>query len=194
MANLNAPYGLRPSRKLGGGCVVQNAYSIADGYNTNIFTGDIVELTGTGTDIQIAAAGGAGDTQAVGVFAGCNFIDAEGNVKFKPYWPANTAIAPNTKVEALVFDDPDIIFRGMADSIAEANVGALADWVVGSGSVVTGKSTSTVEGSATATTAKSLKILRLLPEVGNEYGNYGQVEVLFAEHALKGIITGAGGS
>jgi len=194
MANQDAAYGLRPSRKLGGGVVVTNAYSIADGYATSIFSGDIVELTGTGNNIQIAAAGGAGDTKAIGVFAGCNFIDAEGNVQFKPYWPASTSIATGTKVEALVYDDPDIIFRAQADAIAEAAIGALADWVVGSGNVVTGKSTSEVEGSATATTGKSLKLLRLLPEVGNEYGNHGQVEVLFAEHAMKGIVTGAGGT
>lgn len=190
MANVDAPYGLRPSRKLGGGTVVSNAYSIAGGYASAIFSGDVVMMTGTGNNIELAPAG---TVNAIGVFAGCNFIDAEGRVTFKPYWPAGQTIEANTTVQALVYDDPDIIFRAQADSLAEAAVGALADWVAGTGNTKTGRSGAEVQGSVTGLIDKSLRVLRLLPEVGNAYGDHAQVEVMFAEHALKGVVAGVGG-
>ena len=190
MPNLNAPYGLRPSRKLGGGCVANGGYTIASGQAGAIYSGDVVMMTGTGKNIEIAPAG---TTNAIGVFAGCNFIDAEGRVTFKPYWPDGETLEPNTVCEALVYDDPNIIFRGQADTVAEGDIGALADWVAGTGNAKTGKSGAQVQGSVTATTGKSLRIYGLLREVGNEYGAYGEVEVMFAEHALTGVVSGVGG-
>lgn len=190
MSNLNAPYGLRPSRKLGGGATANGGYSIASGQVGAIYTGDVVMMTGTGKNIEIAPAG---TVNAIGVFAGCNYIDAEGRVTFKPYWPSGQVLEANTKCEALVYDDPNILFVGQADTVAEADIGALADWVAGTGNPKTGKSGAQVEASATATTGKSLRIYGLSREVGNEYGAYGEVEVLFAEHALTGVVSGVGG-
>lgn len=190
MANLNAPYGLRPSRMIGSGCIANAAYTIADGYTSAIYTGDVVQMTGTGKNIEIAAAGA---TNAVGVFVGCNYIDSFGRVQMKPFWPASQALAANTVCQALVLDDPRIIFRAQADMVSEGDVGALADWVAGTGSAITGRSGAMVEASATATTGKSLRIYGLLPEEGNEYGQYGEVEVIFAEHALAGVVSGVGG-
>lgn len=190
MSNNDAPYGLRPSRKLGGGAVANGSYSIADGYISAIYTGDVVQMTGTGKDIELAPAGA---TNPIGVFIGCNFIDAEGRVSFKPYWPAAQALEANTSCEALVVDDPNVIFRGQADTVAAADVGSLADWVAGAGNPKTGKSGAEVEGSVTATLGKSLRIYGLLPEIGNEYGAYAEVEVMFAVHALSGVVAGVGG-
>jgi hypothetical protein len=190
MSNNNAPYGLRPSRKLGGGCVANGGYSIASGQAGAIYQGDVVMMTGTGKDIEIAPAG---TVNAIGVFAGCNYIAADGRVTFKPYWADGTTLEANTVCEALVYDDPQIIFRGQADTVAAADIGALADWVAGTGNLKTGKSGAQVEASATATTGKSLRIYGLLREVGNEYGAYAEVEVMFAEHALTGVVSGVGG-
>lgn len=190
MSNNNAPYGLRPSRKLGGGCVANGGYSIASGQAGAMYQGDVVMMTGNGKDIEIAPAG---TTNAIGVFAGCNYIAADGRVTFKPYWADGTTLEANTVCEALVYDDPQIIFRGQADTVAAADVGALADWVAGTGNLKTGKSGAQVQGSATATTGKSLRIYGLLREVGNEYGAYAEVEVMFAEHALTGVVAGVGG-
>lgn len=190
MSNQNAPYGLRPSKKLGGGNVPNAAYTIADGYVNAIYTGDVVQMTGTGKDIELAPAGA---TNAVGVFVGCNFIDAEGRVSFKPYWPAAQALEPNTVCQALVIDDPSVVFRCQADTVAAADIGALCDWVAGTGNPKTGKSGAQAQASLTATTGKSLRIYGLLPEIGNEYGQYAEIEVMFAEHALKGVVAGVGG-
>lgn len=187
MANVSAPMGLTPSRVLGGGCIVANPYSIASEYATSIFTGDPVEMTGTGKNVALAAAG---TVNAVGVFAGVRYIDSEGRPQFKPYWPGGTV---GTEIEALVYDDPSIIFRIQADTMAATDVGALCDWVAGTGNVKSGQSGAQAEASSTATTGKSLRILGLLPEVGNAYGAYAKAEVMFAEHALKGVVAGVGG-
>jgi hypothetical protein len=190
MSNNNAPYGLRPSKRLGGGAAPNGGYTIADGQVGAIYQGDVVMMTGTGKDIEIAPAG---TTNAIGVFYGCNYIAADGRVTFKPYWSSATALEANTVCECLVYDDPGIIFRAQADTVAAADIGALADWVAGTGNAKTGKSGAQVQGSVTATTGKSLRIYGLLPEVGNEYGAYAEVEVLFAEHALSGVVSGVGG-
>lgn len=190
MSNRNAPYGFAPSRRLGGGNIVMNGYTIAAGYGTAIYTGDPVMMTGTGKNIELATAG---TTNAIGIFRGCNFIDAEGNVTFKGYWPAGQTLETGTVCEALVIDDPNVVFRCQADSLAEAAVGALCDWVIAAGSTKTALSGSHAQGSATATTGKSLRIMGLLPEIGNQYGAYAQAEVMFAEHALKGVVSGVGG-
>ena len=190
MSNTNAPYGFAPSRRLGGGNIVMNDYSIASGYATAIYTGDPVMMTGTGKNIEIAPAG---TVNAIGIFRGCRFIDAEGNVRFSGYWPAGQTLEAGTTCEALVIDDPNVIFRCQADSLAEAAVGALCDWVVAAGSVKTALSGSHAQGSVTGVADKSLRIMGLLPEVGNAYGNYAQIEVMFAEHALKGVVAGVGG-
>lgn len=190
MANVNRPLGLKPMRKLGGGCVVTNAYSIASEYGTSIYTGDPVMMTGTGKDIEIAPAG---TVNAIGVFVGCKYVAANGDIKISNYWPASTALLSGTTCEALVIDDPNVIFEMQADTAAAADIGALCDWVAGTGSLVTGNSAYTAEGSSTATTGKSLRILGLSQEIGNDYGAYAKLEVMFAEHALKGVVAGVGG-
>ena len=113
MANVNGPVGLVPSRVLGGGCITSNPYSIASAYDTAIHVGDPVEMTGTSNNIGRAAAG---TVNAIGVFAGCKFIDAEGRPQFKPYWPANqvaTEIETRTQ-EAGDLAGPDPAARALA--------------------------------------------------------------------------------
>jgi len=190
MSNNNAPYGFAPSRRLGGGNITMNDYTIAAAYGTAIYMGDPVMMTGTGKNIELAIAG---STNAIGIFRGCNFIDAEGNVRFSGYWPAGQTLESGTVCQALVIDDPNVIFRCQADALVAADVGALVDWVIAAGSVKTALSGSYAEGSATAATGKSLRVMGLLPEIGNEYGDYAQIEVMFAEHALKGVVAGVGG-
>jgi len=187
MANVNGPFGLRPMRHQTGGKIGANEYSIASGYATSIYTGDVVERTGTGRNIAQAAAGN-GDN--IGVFAGCRYVDQHGKQVFSQYWPANQVA---TEVVAFVYDDPNIVFEAQCDTLAEGDEGALADWVVGTGSIVTGDSGLTVESSSTATTGKSLRIMKLKETPENEYGAYAKAEVMFAEHVLSGSVSGVGG-
>ena len=187
MANRDGANGLRPSRHLTGGVVRANEYSIASEYNTNIFTGDVVEMTGTGKNVAVAAGG---NVDNVGVFAGCRYVNAQGEQKFSAYWPANTTA---TDIVALVYDDPNIVFSAQCDTLAEADVGLLTDWDDGAGSVVSGQSGRELAASLGATTGQALRILGLVPSPDNAYGAFAKVEVAFAEHVMKGVVAGVGG-
>jgi hypothetical protein len=191
MANTNAPFGLSPVRKLGAACqsIASNAYSIASGYNTAIKKGDPVKLTGTGTNIALADAG---DT-AVGVFAGCKYVDNQNRMIYTDYWPASAVTFDGTDAECTVYDDPTTVFEIQCDTLAKADIGAHCDWVAGSGSTITQISGAYAAGSATATSGKGLRILRLSERLGNDYGAYAVAEVMFAEHTLLGVTSGAGG-
>jgi len=187
MANINAPSGLKPIRHLTGGTIRLNEYSIASGYATDIFQGDPVEMTGTGKNVQLAAAGNADN---IGVFWGCRYVNAQGEQKFSRYWPASTAA---TAIKAMVYDDPDLIFEAQADTAAEADVGSLINWAAGAGSASTGISGAYADSTTLATSAAALRILGIVPRVDNAYGAYAKIEVAFAEHALKGVVAGVGG-
>lgn len=185
MANINAPFGLRPIRHLKGGEARFAApYTIASDYATKIYRGDVVEMTGTGRNIAQAAAE---NVDNIGVFAGCRF-KWQGKYHWANYWPANTAY---TDVEAYVYDDPGIVFEVQADSIAAADVGALCDWAVGTGDDVFERSGLYATASTTGTTGKALRILGLRSD--QSYAAYGNIEVVFAEHALATGAAGAGG-
>lgn len=187
MANANSPFGLKPVRTLGGGAVVLNEYTIASAYGTDIFTGDVVEMTGTGRNIGKAAAA---NVDNIGRFAGVSYDDSQGKRVFSQYWPASTVA---TNVKALVVDDPNVIFEVQCDTLNQADVGLLADWNVGTGSTLTGQSGLYAVASAGATTNQSLRILRLVDRADNEYGQYAKAEVVFIEHVLKGVVAGVGG-
>jgi hypothetical protein len=187
MANVNSPFGLRAVRHQTGGVIRLTQYTIASGYNTSIFSGDVVEMTGTGKNIAKAAAANADN---LGVFAGVMYVDAQGNQVFSRYWPANTTA---TDIRALVYDDPNIVFEVQADTIAEADIGKLADWHVGTGSAITGVSGLYLNESTLADTNASLKIIGLVPRVDNAYGAYAKLEVIFAEHVMARVVAGVGG-
>lgn len=188
MANTNSPFGFRARRHMTGGMIRLSEYSIASAYSSNIFLGDPVEMTGTGKNIQLAAAA---NVDSIGVFAGCRYVDSQGNQKFSKYWPASTTA---TDIVAMVYDDPNIVFEMQVDTIAAADVGLLVDWNAGSGSTITGVSGAYADISSAAATDKSLRILGLVPRVDNAYGAYAKIEVVFAEHALKGVVAGVGGN
>jgi hypothetical protein len=189
MANVNGPFGLRPVRKLGNGVITQNEYSIAHDYATAIYVGDVVEMSGTGRNVTKAAAANADN---IGVFRGCSYVDANGSWVFAHYWPGVSDGKKN--IVAYIIDDPDVIFECQADGCLEANIGNVADWNVGSGSANTGISgLYAVVSGLSATTGGSLRVMRLVNRPDNAYGTHAKIEVMFAEHVLKGVVSGVGG-
>src|SRR5271168_3848232 len=104
---VNAPFGLQPRQYLDGSLWNGQSgnYSIASSYGTNIFTGDPVTQLANGT-IGIGVAGSA----IVGVFIGCKYFDQSNTLHFSPYWPANTVTFQTNPAEALIVDDPNILF------------------------------------------------------------------------------------
>ena len=113
MANVSEKFGLRPYRKLDGTPLVgaQNRYTIASGYTTAIFQGDMVRPVTAGNVERYAA----GTTYAVvGVFNGCFYTDpTTQKPTYKNYYPGGVAASDIT---AFVIDDPDAVFLVDSDS------------------------------------------------------------------------------
>ena len=151
MSNQNAPFGLKPSSKLGSNYNNEGVteYKIASGASGNIFSGDLVKMANTGT-ILVAAAG----DQALGVFRGCQFTDSSGDVIFSPYWPDGTV---TSDAVAFVVDDPNALFEvqsAATGSVVQTVVGNNADIVYTSGSTITGISAVEISGTTAATSAQ----------------------------------------
>jgi hypothetical protein len=189
MANTNAPFGLRPFRHMSGGdCNRTNAYSIASEYGTSIYTGDVVELTGTGRNIAKSAAA---NMDNIGVFKGCQYVNSQGEQVFSHYWPASTAA---TDIIAHIVDDPNVSFECQADGAVVGEMQLLADWNVGTGSTTTGQSgLYAVVSGTSSTTGKALRVVGLIDRPGNAYGSYAKIEVMFATHVLGRVVSGVGG-
>ena len=151
MSNQNAPFGLKPSSKLGSNYNNEGVteYKIASGASGNIFSGDLVKMANTGT-ILVAAAG----DQALGVFRGCQYTDSSGDVIYSPYWPDGTV---TSDAVAFVVDDPNALFEiqsAATGSVVQTVVGNNADTVYSAGSTITGISAVEISGTTAATSAQ----------------------------------------
>ncbi len=176
MANSNAPRGMLPYQLNGQPKVTE--YSIASGYNTSIGKGHVVELTGTGDNIQIAAAG---NTNNLGVFMGVRYVDSQGAQHFKSMWPANQT-GTDIKAAVVRFDTPGQVFEIQADTFAANDAGALVDWNAGTLDTVNGVSGLYADvGAGTSTTDMSLRILGLVDRVDNAVGAYAKIRVTVVE-------------
>jgi hypothetical protein len=189
MANPTTPFGLQPLRMMNGSANMQlSEYTIAAAYSTAIFRGDLVELTGTTNQIQQAAAA---NSDNLGVFWGCEYVDAAGKQKFSKYWPGT---AGATNIRAYVWADPDTLFliRTDATGLAVANLGTLVDHEVGTGNTTTGMSSMLADVSGgTGTSGKTLRLMELWGDPDNVYGANAIAVVQIYEHALRGAV-GAG--
>ena len=112
MANVSEKFGLRPYRKLDGTPLVgaQNRYTIASGYATAIYQGDLVEPLTSG---NIQKHGANTSDAVVGVFNGCFYTDpTTQKPTYKNYYPGSIAASDIT---AFIVDDPDAVFLVDAD-------------------------------------------------------------------------------
>lgn len=165
MATTASPYGLKPVKRVDGmpyaGAVTHYLIDPA-GEATNIFTGQVVILgadgyialsTATGADITTNNLGGSG-LGAVGVFMGCEYVNAQGQVVHSPYYPSGTTGV----VKAYVVDDPMVLFQAQANGAMEQNdIGFntffAAVQSTSTGSTATGRSTSAIDGTGQAAAA-----------------------------------------
>jgi hypothetical protein len=150
MSSTSAPFGFRPSFH-NSGQMRPKAYTIASTYAANIFQGDPVKLTDAGV-IQLGSSDGTrdGTTDGVallGIFAGCQYLDASGKPTISPFWPSGTT---GTEITAWVYDDPETLFDAQytnpgtpGSTTVQTAVGEECDWTVASpgGSTRTGLST-----------------------------------------------------
>jgi len=147
MSSVSAPFGFRASYH-NSGQIIAKAYTLATGYAQDVFQGDPVKLVDTGV-IQLGSSDGtrSGTTNGIsllGIFAGCQYIDALGVPTVSPYWPSGIAA---TEITAWVYDDPEILFAVQYDNpssgiTVQTAVGEQCDWTVASpgGSTRTGLS------------------------------------------------------
>ena len=187
MANVNAYMGFQPVRSLSGGQVASvNKYLIQSGYAVSLYTGDAVILSS-----GYLATGAQDSALLVGIFAGCQFLDASGvpGARFSPYWPASTVTTGSADVIAYVWDDPLTLFRVQC-SVGTAYVNATHQGgsydLIGTnaGSTLTGQSGMELNLGDTGT--GQFLVRGLIEEPGNAAGTNAKVEVLIRKHLWKG--------
>lgn len=182
MANTNRPHGFVPVGHLSGGIIRHNIspYTFAAAYNANVFTGDVVMLANTGY-LQVATAG---STNLVGVFAGCQWIDTDGSVRFSRYWPASQAVKTGTTPEIWLYDDPNIIYEVQAWTAttgywAQTMNGNNADLKANTaGSTLTGQSGMELDLDSIAATTANFRILGPSPAPDNDTSGVLYTKVL----------------
>jgi hypothetical protein len=173
MASTATPYGFKAVNELGGlpyaGSTRQFLIDPA-GYNTNIFNGSIVTINSNGyinivTTSGDPASGAAFPAGTIGVFVGCSYVNAQGQVVYAQYYPANTVAPTGTAITAYVIDDDRAVFQVQsAGSVTQAALGANvylnAVQSTSTGSTTTGNSTTAVvAGSSAITTTAAFRVV-----------------------------------
>ena len=170
MAATASPYGLRPINRIDGmpyAGATQTFLIDPAGEATNIFYGQVVIIgsdgylalsTATGADITTNNLGGNG-IGAIGVFVGCQYVNAQGQVINSQYYPSGTTGV----VTAKVITDPSVAFQAQLDgsgaqSVLGTNTFFAAVQSTSTGSTTTGNSTSALESNV-VTTAAAFRIV-----------------------------------
>ena len=183
MATTASPYGLRPVKRVDGMpyAGATSTYLIDPaGYGTNIFYGSVVYVnangyinivTGTGADgtTNDWPTGSTSVTGAIGVFVGCNYVNAQGQLIFSQYYPSGTTGV----VQALVVDDPMVLFQAQLDNTATqtvigANTFFAAAQSTSTGSTSTGNSTSALDATV-VTVPAAFRILGFASPISDAY-------------------------
>ena len=185
MANANVSFGLKPVGKHGSSPATQGTsqYFIASDASA-IFQGSPVRAELTGGTIQIATA--TCDTvQLLGVFAGCEYVDATtGKLKFSNTWPGSGSANTSFDIKGFVYDDPAQRFIIASDgtntdrATAKADIFKTAEIEGGTGgNTTTGISTAQIDISTAEDTDTSnpLMILGIHEDVTN------------ADHSAAGV-------
>jgi len=188
MANVNKPFGLRPSGNLSAtGAQKQYGYQIADNQSGAIYQGDLVVVY-DGYIIKYDASTHAAPT---GVFNGCQYNDPTRADKptWKNYYPGSINI--NTGIIACeVLDDPAQLFLVQADgSVAQADIGKNADPTASTtGSTTSGVSNGSLSSASIAKTAAlTFKIVGLYDVPDNALGNYAVLVVKLNQHQYGSV-------
>lgn len=171
-----APYGFIPTSHPSGNLRAK-PYTIGTGYATALYKYAPVVLNTDGT-LNAATTG-----SIIGIFAGVEYIDANGKPTKSNFWPASTTA---TSIVAWVWDDPATEFSVQSSgSIAAAAIGDQADSVNPStGSTGTGLSQSSLNSTLAGNgSQKQFRIIDFDRDVANAAGDtYTKVIVKIAQH------------
>jgi hypothetical protein len=173
MASVASPYGLKPVNQLGGTpyAGATRTYLIDPaGSASTIYNGSPVYVNANGYLAVATATGadattngfpvGTANTGIVGVFVGCSYYNAQGQLIFSQYYPTGVTGV----IQASVVDDPNVVFQVQsAGSVTQAAVGAnlfFTTGAVATGSTTTGNSTaSVVAGASAVTTTAAFRVV-----------------------------------
>jgi hypothetical protein len=100
-------------------------YPIATGYSSNLFYGDIVQLSGgtvVATAMSATSTPGTATAGTLGVFLGCEYVNSSKQTVRAQYFPANTV---SDYAVAYVVDDPRTVLKAAltVQSTSLANTG-----------------------------------------------------------------------
>jgi hypothetical protein len=169
MANLDQPKGFWPIRHLLGGEIRTNSYIVTT--SAAIYKGDVLKAVAGGT-VEVEAA----DDGAIAMGVAAEYI------------PAATSATAGTTIQ--VYDDPWIVFGVQSvtgATPAATEVFATADpTTYAAGSSTTGLSIMELAAAGQA----QFKILGLVDEPNNAWGEHADLEVIFNEHLYKGAVAG----
>ncbi|MHC4388976.1 MAG: hypothetical protein ACYSX1_10250 [Planctomycetota bacterium] len=186
MAATATPYGLIPVKRADGmpyaGATTEYLIDPA-GEASNIFHGQVVHI---GTDGYIAlstATGADGTTNAfpvgttlygsIGVFMGCEYVNAQGQLIHAQYYPSAYAAPTGSSIKAYVVDDPNVLFKAQLDgAAAQADIGDNTFFATAqstsTGSTATGNSTSALDAT-TVTTSAAFRIVSAYSPISDAF-------------------------
>lgn len=191
MANADTPAGFRPVMHRNGAPYTGafRVYSVAAGYGTALMIGDLVILAGTSqtingrvlSDVERCATGGVTIGPIVGVKP-----DTQESLRYR---------AASTLREVYVADDPDLLFEiqeGSSGTALTANdAGLNVDYVVASGSTVTGLSGTQINNATEATTnTLDLHLVGPVARADNAIGYSCKWLVTFNRHQYRNQVAG----
>ena len=196
MSSTSAPFGFRASFH-NSGQMRPKAYSITSGYGHNVFSGDPVKLTDNGV-VELGTSDGSrtGTTDGVsllGIFAGCQYLDATGKPTISPFWPASTT---GTEIVAWVYDDPETLFDVQYTNpgtpgvtTVQTAVGEECDWTVASPGGSTQTGLSNCQLTAIQSTSGQFQITGFADSIFDSLTDaYVQVTVRINEHHYKAAV------
>ena len=180
MATTASPYGLRPINRVDGmpyAGATETFLIDPAGEATNIFYGQVVIIgsdgyiaisTATGADVTTNNLGGNG-VGAIGVFVGCEYINAQGQVIYSQYYPTGTTGVVTVKV----ITDSNVAFQAQLDgagaqTVLGTNTFFAAAQSTSTGSTQTGNSTSALDATV-QTTAAAFRIVGFASPAGDAY-------------------------
>ena len=127
MANVNVKFGLKPISVIGGGINSTNQYFIKSDASA-IFPGSPVEVELTGGTAAIITSADGDGKQLLGVFAGCEYVDATtGKLTFKNQWGGSGTADTNHDIKCFIYDNPMQKFIIASDATNTNRATAKAD-------------------------------------------------------------------
>jgi hypothetical protein len=166
MANVNVKFGLKPISVIGGGINSTSQYFIKSDASA-IFQGSPVEVELTGGTAAIITSADGDTKQLLGVFAGCEYVDAStGKLTFKNTWAGSGTANTNHDIKCFIYDNPMQKFIIASDATNTNRATAKADIfkqaafaTATAGSTTTGISSAMIDMDTAVDTNPSLPLM-----------------------------------